>query len=499
MKKGKVWLVGAGPSDPGLLTLKGKAVLDRADVVVYDRLVGDGILAMVPPDALKIDVGKNAGNHTMPQEEINALLVRHAQEGQKVVRLKGGDPFVYGRGGEEAQALVENGIAFEVVPGVTAASAVPAYFGIPVTHREAASSLHLITAHRKKGETKKLDYKTLAETGVHGPLVFYMGVNSVEEICSELIKAGMDPNTPAAILMRGTAADQKKIMSSISALPECAAREKAETPGLIVVGQVCRLSESLSWAEKRPLGGVRLFVTRPREKASFLSEQLSELGAEVIELPAIRTQFLEPYHELLEKKEKLRDYRWLICSSPVGTEAFFKFLQKERIDIRSLPELRFAAVGPKTRKVLEEKGILVECCPQKSCGEELAKELFSVIRPDDKLLALVPENRESAVVSVLRKKEVNVDTAAVYRTLFETTLIVPHLRSGDSAIFTSASSVEGFVKMVHESVSGLRAFCIGSQTANAARDCGMETIVAEQASMESLIHKVVEYYQTERL
>ena len=498
MSRGKVWLVGAGPSDPGLFTLKGKAVLERADAVVYDRLVGVGILAMAPAGSEMIDVGKNAGNHSMSQDEINSLLVRLAQNGKKVVRLKGGDPFLFGRGGEEAEALAIAGISYEVVSGVTAATAVPAYFGIPVTHREAASSLHLITAHRKAGMEQPLNYEALAALGPGATLIFFMGVAALEEICAGLIGAGMPPETPAAVLEKGTSAGQRKTVATLADLAQTANEQGIETPGLIVVGGVCRLADKLAWAEERSLHGVRVFVTRPRGKNSVLSKTLSELGAEVVELPSVRTEFLEPAGELLERKSALSSYNWLICSSPVGAEAFFRFLRRERLDLRSLPNLRFAAVGEKTRAALEERGVVVDCCPEEYNGRALARALLSRLRPEDKVLALVPQNRESAVVAALREKAVCCDTAAVYRTVAEAGF-VPQLRPGDCAVFASASAVEGFGSMAGgRNLEPLRAFCIGKQTARAAKQLGMNPIVAEQASIKCMVEKLLEYHLQER-
>ncbi len=498
MKTGKVWLVGAGPSDPGLFTLKGKALLEKADVVIYDRLVGDGVLAMIPPGVEMIDAGKNAGNHVMPQEEINAVLVARAAEGKRVVRLKGGDPFLFGRGGEEAEALCAAGIPYEVVPGVTAATAVPAYFGIPVTHREAASSVHLITAHRKAGIEQPPDYGTLAALGPGATLVFFMGVGALEEICGGLIGAGMPPETPAAVLEKGTSAGQRKAAAELAYLPQMAREHGIGTPGLLIVGETCRLAEKLAWAEERPLHGARVFVTRPRGKNSALSETLSELGAEVVELPSVRTEFLEPAGELLERKSALPSYDWIICSSPVGVEAFFRFLRRERFDLRSLPNLRFAAVGEKTRAALEERGVVVDCCPEEYNGRALARALLSRLRPEDRVLALVPQNRESAVVAALREKAVDCDTAAVYRTVAEAGF-VPRLRPGDCAVFASASAVEGFAGMAGgRNLEPLRAFCIGEQTACAAKQLGMNPIVAEQASIKSMVEKLLEYHLQER-
>ncbi len=497
--RGKVWLVGAGPGDPGLLTLKGRAALNRAEVVVYDRLAGDGVLAMIPAGAVRIDAGKSAGNHPLPQEKINELLIRYAAEGKRVVRLKGGDPFLFGRGGEEAEALCDGGIPYEVVPGVTAASAVPAYFGIPATHRGTASSLHLITAHRKKGGEKPIDYKALVSLGPEATLVFFMGTGVLEEICTGLIDAGMRPDTPAALLMKGTSSGQRKIAAALGSLPRLAAQSGLETPGLVVVGPVCRLSERLFWAEKRPLHGARIFVTRPRERGSALSERLSELGAEVIEIPALRTEILESSDDSLWSPERLRTYGWAVFSSPMGVEAFFYFLRRKRIDIRALPGLRFAAVGEKTRNALEERGVIVECCPGEFNGQALAKALLPRLDREDRVLAFTPQNRESAVASALRAKGVPCDTAAVYRTVLEKGAFFPQLRPGDYAAFASASAVDGFAGMAGgQPLSGLKAVCIGKQTAAAAKRFGMAAVISETETINSMIDRLVECRLKER-
>ena len=254
---GKVWLVGAGPSDPGLFTLKGRQVLEDAEVVVYDALVGPGILAMIPDTAETINVGKRSSHHTMRQEQISEVLAEKALEGKRVVRLKGGDPFLFGRGGEELEVLVREGVPYEVVPGVTSAIAVPAYQGIPVTHRDFCSSVHIITGHKREGEAYNIDFEALVRT--KGTLVFLMGVSSLGAICDGLLKAGIRPEMPAALLARGTTAAQNRIVATVATLPETVARHGAITPAIIVVGEVCALADEFSWAEKRVLGGVRVF------------------------------------------------------------------------------------------------------------------------------------------------------------------------------------------------------------------------------------------------
>ena len=298
MSTGKVWLVGAGPGDAGLFTRKGYEVLQAAEVVVYDSLVGAGVLSMIPKKARTINVGKRASHHTMPQEEINRVLLEEAKKGYRVVRLKGGDPFLFGRGGEELELLTEEGIPYEVVPGVTSPLAVPAYNGIPVTHRDFTSSLHIITGHKKAGQPYDINFRALVET--KGTLVFLMGVTALPDICENLLRAGMDPEMPAAILQKGTTARQKRIVATVATLPEEVKKQGVETPAIIVVGKVCTLADKFAWYEHLPLFGYRVLVTRPRELVSTMAEKLRKQGAEVLELPAIRTERIRENQRMRE-------------------------------------------------------------------------------------------------------------------------------------------------------------------------------------------------------
>lgn len=313
---GKVWLVGAGPSGAELLTIKGKNVIEQADAVVYDALVGLSVLALIPPFAEQFNVGKRAGCHSMPQEEISRLLLSLAQEGKRVVRLKGGDPFLYGRGGEELELLKAHRIPFEIVPGVTSATAVPAYFGIPLTHRGLASSVHIITGHQKKNEPLHISFQALKEAG--GTLVFLMGAANLHDIAKGLLETGMDPEMPAAVLQQGAGGRQKKIGGTLATLEQEAERQKVSTPAIIVVGEVVRLGEEFAWFEKLPLFGKRFLVTRPRERGKELSDRLRERGAEVLELPAIAVRGIHPNPALREEILRLGEYRFLVFTSPAG-------------------------------------------------------------------------------------------------------------------------------------------------------------------------------------
>ena len=489
---GKVWLVGAGPSDPGLFTLKGKRVLEEADVVVYDRLVGQGVLTMIPEKAKVIDVGKRAGNHTMPQEKINEVLLEEAKKGKKVVRLKGGDPFLFGRGGEELELLVKNGIPYEIIPGVTSALAVAAYNGIPVTHRDFCSSVHIVTGHKKKGETYDIDFEALVRT--RGTLVFLMGVSALKDICEGLLKGGMDPFMPAAILQKGTTARQKRILATVATLPEEVHKQGIETPAIIVVGKVCSLSEEFAWWEKLPLFGKKIVVTRPKELVSRMTKKLREKGAEVLELPAIRTVPLSDQSRLLEKLKELDTYQWIVFTSPTGVKVFFDVLKKEKFDIRYLLPLKVAVIGEGTKKALEERGIYADLMPEIYDGRSLGKALAEVCTGTEKILIPRATLGTEELLEALHEKEgLTIHDIPTYDTVYENSRIIDEKEEFgqdqiDYAVFTSASTVKGFAESVNGiDFSKIKAICIGKQTQNAAEKFGMETYRSQKATIDSVI------------
>ena len=485
---GKVYLIGAGPGDVGLMTCRGRQLLEQAEVVVYDALVGDGVLSLVPPGAKCINVGKRAGNHTRSQWQINEILLEEALKGQMVVRLKGGDPFLFGRGGEELELLHQNGVPYEIVPGITSAIAVPAYNGIPVTHRDFCSSVHIITAHKKKDQPLDIDFEALVRTG--GTLVFLMGVTALGAVCRGLVDAGMDPDMPAAVLHRGTTAYQKRVVATVSTLPEAAA--KMEAPSIIVVGKVCALAEEFAWAEERPLFGKRFLVTRPRERASELTRRLRELGAEVVELPAIETKPL-----LQAALDGLKDSCWLTFTSPSAVTAFFRVLKAQRRDVRTLANLRIAALGPGTARELEKVGILPDLVPETYDARGLAKALTRQLQPGDKVFLPCAAGETPALKTLLADLEgVTVEAAPVYE---KNGVVPPILKPAELldnhtwAIFASGSAVRGFAAAAGgEDLSQVRALCIGEQTRAQAEQYGMRTQTAETPTLDGLVALAME-------
>ena len=496
MTTGKVWLVGAGPGDIGLFTKKGMEVLQNAEVVVYDSLVGQGVLSMIPKDAITINVGKRAGNHTLPQEGINQVLLEQAQKGYRVVRLKGGDPFLFGRGGEELVLLKEHQVPYEIVPGVTSPLAVPAYNGIPVTHRDFCSSLHIITGHKKAGMEYDIDFEALVRT--KGTLVFLMGVTALEDICNCLMKAGMDADMPAAILQQGTTAGQKRIVATVGTLKAEVDRQGIETPAIIVVGKVCSLEKEFAWYEELPLAGYKVLLTRPRDLISSTAQKLRAQGAEVLELPAIRTEAIEDNEALRRAWKQMQQYQWLVFTSPTGVKVFFEQMKRECCDIRMLGTVKIAAIGEGTKKALRERGLFVDLMPEIYDGENLARTLAAELSGGENILIPRAEAGNLELVKILKEAGACVDDVATYRTCYESQDVIDEVAEFekgkiDCAVFTSASTVRGFAEAVQGlDFSKVKAACIGKQTRAEAEKYGMQTWMAKKATMDSLVQLVID-------
>lgn len=459
-----IWLVGAGPGDSGLLTLRGREVLSRADVVIYDHLVGEGIIAMIPENAERIYAGKVPGSHTLTQREIEALMIERASSGKNVVRLKGGDPFVFGRGGEEAQAIIFAGLAFEVVPGVSSALAVPAYAGIPATHRDYCGGVNIFTAH---------DKNNLLPDFANTTQIFLMGVSNAKELQAKLLET-LSPETPCAVIQDGTTSRERTLRTTLAGLAECV--KGVIPPAVIVVGRVAELS--LDWRESLPLKGRRILVTRPAGRAEKLSSMLRDLGAEVIHLPTIRTRTL---HGTIDGV-KLDGYDWAGFTSVTGVEAFFELLADSGRDVRELGGARVAAIGPATAESLKAHGLRVEFVPEVYDGVHLAEGLAKF---GGKVIMFRALNGTEEIALTFRKYGINAEQVCIYRTDYVQLVHVPDYT--DTIIFTSASTVRGFCSGVRD-MREVRAVCIGAQTADeAVRQGFTDVVIAEQATVEAIV------------
>jgi uroporphyrinogen III methyltransferase / synthase len=469
MTPGTVYLVGAGPGDPGLLTVRAADLIARADVILHDRLIPAGALDGARPDAEIVFVGKQGGGVQVPQDETNRLLLDRARAGKDVVRLKGGDPFVFGRGGEEALLCLEAGVPFEVVPGVTAGVAAPAYAGIPVTHRELASGVAFVTGHEDPAKPDSaLDWPALA--AFPGTLVFYMGVRALPKIAAQLVAGGRAADEPVAVVERGTLPGQRTLLATLADVAERAAAERIRAPAITVVGPVAALRERLAWLERRPLHGRTVAVTRARPQASALAARLRELGATVVEAPTIRTRSLDAELPPLVAFD-------LVCvTSPNGVHALFERLAAAGRDARALAGATVAAIGPGTARALAGHGIRADVVPERAVAEGLADALAdtAVTRA---LIARGPETRD-VLPDALRERGAAVDVLALYETVAEPldADTAAAAASADYVTFTSASTVRSFLAAAG-SLDGPRIASIGPATSAALRDAGLEPAI----------------------
>ena len=508
-QNGMVYLVGAGPGDPGLITVRGLKCIAKADVIVYDRLVNRRLLEYAKSGAVLIYVGKQPNRHVMKQEEINRLLVDEALKGQTVTRLKGGDPFVFGRGGEEALLLAESGIPFEIVPGITSAVAVPAYAGIPVTHRNVASSLSIITGHENptKGFSS-LDWANLAaQTGTR---IFLMGVGNLGFIVDKLMENRCAPNTPVALIRWGTLPEQEVLTGTLDDIVEKAEARGFKPPAVIVVGDVVKLREKLQWMENKPLFGWRVLVTRAREQASRLSERIEELGGEALEFPAINMVPAEDYSVLDGAIGQIETYQWLIFTSVNGVKHFFNRLKLLRRDIRNLKGLKLCAVGPATIRALEDYGLVVDFAPKEYRSEVLLEELAGAVHPGDKILMPRGNLAWKALPEGLQEMGARVDDAVVYQTVKGTgdvNLLRKMIDDGmiHAVTFTSSSTARNFKELLvgdgrpgdrksdlTRRLKDITLASIGPTTSRTARELGlMIDIEAQEHTIEGLVQALV--------
>jgi uroporphyrinogen III methyltransferase / synthase len=482
-----VYLVGAGPGDPGLMTTRSLELIAGADVIVYDRLIPDAALAGARPGAELIYVGKEGGGPSIPQAEITSLLIDRGRGGHSVVRLKGGDPLVFGRGGEEALALREAGVAFEVVPGVTAGVAGPGYAGIPVTHRDLASAVAFLTGHEDPDKPEAaLDWRALA--AFPGTLVLYMGVRQLGSITQRLIAAGRDRNEPAAVIQRGTFPDQRVISGSLATIADEAESSGIHAPAVTVLGPVAGLRDQLRWFEARPLSGVTVAVTRAREQASGLATRLLDLGAAVVQAPAIR---IVP---IAGPAPDLSRYDLVCLTSPNGVRLLFERIVREGMDARALSGCRVAAIGPGTAAALREVGIVADVVPERYIAEGLVEALEAV--PVTRALVARAAEARDALPDALRDRGAEVEVLALYETVAErlTENQLAAVARADYITFTSSSTVRYLLQSAGEGVFGqARLLSIGPVTSDALREHGFEPHVeATRHDIEGVIEALVQ-------
>jgi len=500
--KGCVYLVGAGPGDPGLITVRGKELIQRADVVVYDHLVSKRLVRCARGGAELIYVGKQAGKHSLAQDKINQLLIDKAQKNQTVLRLKGGDPYVFGRGGEEAEELVKAGVRFEVIPGISAGVAAGAYAGIPVTHRDFASELALITGHEDPDRAggSRIDWASLGAW--QGTLVFYMGLKNLPVICANLQENGMSADTPAALIRYCTFPCQQTFVGTVATLPDLAVKHNLTPPAIIIIGKVVSLHDQLNWFERRPLFGKRIVVTRSRAQASELVDQLFELGADVLEFPTIRIEppdDIEPLHNAIEK---LKQYNWVIFTSVNGVDCFFTNLNKANYDARRLSSAKICAIGPATSQRLRESGIIADLVPPRFVAESVIESIGKVDTVKGKRILLPRADiaREN-LPDGLEKMGAVVDQVTAYRTVLEDgpkDEIIDALQQDniDWITFTSSSTVRNFFDQIDAKLlSGKKArlASIGPVTSDAIKKVGLDVDVeAEEYTIIGLVNAIRE-------
>jgi uroporphyrinogen III methyltransferase/synthase len=502
--KGTVYLVGAGPGDAGLLTLRGAELLERADVVIYDILANADLLRIARPGAELISRGSRGSAEALSQEQLNALMISKALEGKCVVRLKGGDPYIFGRGGEEAEELAAAEIPFEVVPGISSVMAAPNYAGIPLTHRSVSSTFTVLTGHEDpEKENSDLDFEKIAR--IPGTKVILMGLKRLRELTETLITRGMAAETPVAIIRQGTTGRQQSIEGTLATIANVAAEMKISAPAITIIGDVVKLRPKLNWFEHRPLFGQRIVVTRTREQASQLSKQLSDLGAEVLEIPTIKIAppSEDRRREIIDALLELNSYDWLVFTSPNGVNAFFELFFRRFHDLRDIGGARIAAIGPATAAKLKELHLQVDLMPEEAIGSKIAKafENFESIE-NLKVCLLRAEVANPDLPEALSELGAIVDDVAVYKTVKETedpTGAAAKLTEGgaDWITFTSASTVEHFnarfdLPGLCKKFEQIKLLSIGPETSKAIRSLGLQpAIEAKEHTIEGMVGALV--------
>jgi len=505
VKHGKVYLVGAGPGDPGLITVKGLDCLKHADVIVYDHLVDCSLLESARFDAEKIYVGKTPTCHAWEQGDIDLLLVEKAKEGKTITRLKGGDPFILGRGGEEAEALVRNQVSFQVICGVSSSSAVPAYAGIPLTHRGLASSFAVVTGHEDpcKGRSSIAWEKLATATDT---LVFLMGMANLSHIVKKLVDHGRAPTTPIALIREGCGPRQETVVGTLSDIVAKATQKGFSPPAVIVVGEVVRLREKLRWFDNRPLFGKRILVTRAEHQNSLMSSLLREKGAQPVKMPVIEIQAALHTDELDREILNLDNYQWIVFTSVNGVEAFFLRLSDLALDARCLKGIRIGAIGPATAKAITTYGILPDYVPNTYTSEGLLSGIKDRVIAGSRVLLPRADIANRELAEGITRLGAEVREIAIYRTMQanEDCSQGKHmLLSGniDTVTFTSSSTVTNLLALLGTEIPSIgkaKVACIGPKTAATAEEMGLRVdIVAGENTIPGLVEAIEQYYRTD--
>ena len=505
--KGKVYLVGAGPGDPGLITVKGLECIKEADVIIYDYLASPTLLNYASKNAEIIYVGKKGGDHTLSQDGINSLITDKAKKGFIVTRLKGGDPFIFGRGAEEAEKLIEEGVSFEVVPGVTSAIAAPAYAGIPLTHRKFTATVAFVTGHEDPTKDESnIDWSALAK-GI-GTIVFLMGVKNLPKITSQLINNGMPSNTPVALVRWGTTPRQFTITGTLETINERVKSIGLKPPAIIVVGNVIKLRKTMNWFENRPLMGKRIVVTRAREQASELIKLLSDLGAECLECPTIKVVPPDDWKPLDTAIENISSYDWLVFTSVNGVNFFFERLFAKGKDARALGKLNTAVIGPATERRLFNFGLKSDIVPKNYIAESIIEAFKDEDVKGKKILLPRAKDARPILPVELTKMGATVDEIISYYTKEvpdSANLLSKRLKEDaiDLITFTSSSTVKNFKALLPDNIfetklKDINIACIGPITAETARDLGFNVnIVADSFTIPGLCEAILDYYRKE--
>jgi uroporphyrinogen III methyltransferase/synthase len=503
--KAKVYLVGAGPGDPGLITVRGKQCIQNADVIIYDYLASPALLNYARKSAELIYVGKKGGDHTLSQEKINALIVKKAKSGGIVCRLKGGDPFIFGRGGEEAEVLFKEELSFEVVPGVTSAIAAAAYAGIPLTHRQLTSTLAFITGHEDPDkEETSINWSSLA-SGI-GTLVFFMGVKNLPNITRNLMDHGKSADTPVALIQWGTTPSQKTVTGTLDKIAEKARAAGMKAPAIIVIGEVVHLRNKLKWFEQRPLLGKRIVVTRARPQASDLVGLLSNLGAECLEYPTIKIMPPKDLEPVKQAVENLTVYDWIVFTSVNGVDYFFEQLFAAGKDVRALGRMKTAAIGPATAGRLREFGLTSDIIPRTYRAESVIEAFKDEQLKNKKILLPRAAEARPILPKELKKMGAQVDEIPAYETLKvteSTAGLVQQLedRRIDLITFTSSSTVKNFKALLPSEnfkklIQGVTIASIGPITSDTAAEMGFEVqITADSYTIPGLVEAILQHYQ----